>query len=57
MIVVHTIIPNQTKWLFSNLAIFRAKIRLLSSANGERSLYRPVPLSARQLQMTAVDAR
>ena len=38
MIVVHTIIPNKTQWLFSNLAYFRAKNGLQSSANGENSL-------------------
>ena len=35
MIVVHTVIPNKTQWLFSNLAYFRAKNRLQSSANGD----------------------
>ena len=38
VIVVHTIIPNKTQWLFRNLAFFRAKNRLQSSANGESSL-------------------
>ena len=35
---VHTIVPNKTQWLFSNLAFFRAKNSLPSSANGESSL-------------------
>ena len=38
VIVVHTIISNKTQWLFHNLAFFRAKNRLQSSANGESSL-------------------
>ena len=39
VIVVHIIIPNKTQWLFSNLAYFRAKNRLQSSANGEIFLF------------------
>ena len=35
---MHTIIPNKTQWLFSNLAFFRAKNHLPLSANGESSL-------------------
>ena len=33
VIVVHTIIPNKTQWLFSNLAYFRAKNRPLNGSH------------------------
>ena len=55
--VVRTIISNQTEWLFNDLTFFRAKIRLLLSGNGERSLHRPVPLFACQLYIPVVEAR